>query len=73
LYQKFLKDAEKTKRSYESYFNDKYNEATTSRKISEEAEIPNLTIIDYMDMENTIVEYNLNDVFGTLPRLPLSP
>jgi hypothetical protein len=73
LYQKSLKDVGKAKRSYETYFNNKSNEATTLGKIPEEVEIPNLTVTDYMDMENTIVEYNLNDVLGTLPRHPLSP
>jgi DNA polymerase I-like protein with 3'-5' exonuclease and polymerase domains len=73
LFQKSIKDAEKAKRSYEAHFNDKFNEAITLRKILEEVEMPNLTVADYMDMENTIVEYNLNDVFGTLTRLPLSP
>jgi hypothetical protein len=73
LYQKFLKNVRKVKRSYETYFNDKSNEVTTSGKIPEEVDMPNLTVADYMDMENTIIEYNLNDVFGTLPRLPLSP
>jgi hypothetical protein len=73
LYQKFLKNVGKVKRSYETYFNDKSNEVTTSGKIPEEVDMPNLTVADYMDMENTIIEYNLNDVFGTLPRLPLSP
>jgi hypothetical protein len=63
----------KAKVSYEAYFNDKSNEAITSGKIPEEVEIPNLMVIDYIDMENTIVEYNSNDVFGTLARLPLSP
>jgi hypothetical protein len=73
LYQKFLKNIGKVKRSYETYFNDKSNEVITSGKIPEEVDMPNLTVADYMDMENTIIEYNLNDVFGTLPRLPLSP
>jgi hypothetical protein len=73
LYQKSLKDVGKAKRSYETYFNNKSNEATTLGKIFEEVEIPNLMVTDYMDMENTIVEYNSNDVLGTLPRLPLSP
>jgi hypothetical protein len=73
LYQKFLKNVGKVKRSYETYFNDKSNEVTTSGKIPEEVDMPNLTVADYMDMENTIIEYNLNDVFGTLPRLPLYP
>jgi hypothetical protein len=36
LYQKFLKDAEKAKGSYEAHFNAECNEATTSRKITEE-------------------------------------
>jgi hypothetical protein len=74
LYQKkSLNDAEKSKRSYEAYFNDKSNETTTSEKIPDEVEIPNLMIIDYMGMENIIIEYNSNDVFGILTRLPLSP
>jgi hypothetical protein len=29
-------------------------------------------VTDYIDMENMIIEYNSNDVFGTLTRLPLS-
>jgi hypothetical protein len=70
---KSLNDAEKSKRSYEAYFNDKSNETTTSEKIPGEVEIPNLMIIDYMGMENIIIEYNSNDVFGILTRLPLSP
>jgi hypothetical protein len=41
--------------------------------IPEEVEMPNLMVVDYMDMENMIIEYNSNDVFGTLTRLPLSP
>jgi hypothetical protein len=50
-----LKDVEKAKRSYEAYFNDKSNEATTLGKIPEEVEMPNLTVADYIDMENTVV------------------
>jgi hypothetical protein len=42
-------------------------------KISEEIEMSNLTVTYYIDMENKIIEYNSNDVFGTLTRLPLSP
>jgi hypothetical protein len=42
-------------------------------KIPGEVKMPNLTIADYMDMENTTIEYYLNDVFGTLTKLPLSP
>jgi hypothetical protein len=33
----------------------------------------NLTAVGYIYMENTIIEYYSNDVFGTLSRLPLSP
>jgi hypothetical protein len=40
--------------------------------IPEEVEMPNLTVAGHMDMENTIIEYNLNDVFEILTRLPLS-
>jgi hypothetical protein len=67
-----LKDVEKAKRSYEAYFNDKSNEATTLGKIPEEVEMPNLTIAYYIDMENLIIEYYSNDVFGILIRLHLS-
>jgi hypothetical protein len=42
------------------------------KKIPEEVEMPNLTVADYIDMENTIIEYYSNDVFGTLIRLHLS-
>jgi hypothetical protein len=73
LYQKSLKDVRKAKGLYEAHFNDESNEATTSRKIHDEVEIPNLTIVEYIDMEDTLIEYYLNDVFGTLTRLPLSP
>jgi hypothetical protein len=33
--------------------------------------MPNLTVANYMNMENTIIEYNLDDAFETLSRLPL--
>jgi hypothetical protein len=72
MYQKSLNNARKDKGSYKTHFNDKSNEATTSRKISEKVEMPNLTITNYMDMENMIIEYYLNDVFRILTRLPLS-
>jgi hypothetical protein len=72
LYQKFLTDTGKAKRSYETYFNDKSNEATTSEKITDEVEMSNLMIAYYIDMENMIIKYNSNDVFRTLTRLPLS-
>jgi hypothetical protein len=70
---KFLKGVGKAKRLYEAYFNNKSNETITLGKISEEVEIPNMAFTNYIDMENMIIEYNLNDVFGTLPRLPLYP
>jgi hypothetical protein len=40
--------------------------------IHEKVDMPNLTVADYIDMENTIIEYNSNDVFETLTRLHLS-
>jgi hypothetical protein len=73
LYKKSLKDIEKAKGSYEVHFNVESIEATTSGKIPVEVDMPNLTVVDYIDMENTIIEYNLNDAFGTLTRIPLSP
>jgi hypothetical protein len=33
--------------------------------------MPNLTVSDYIDMENTVIEYYSNDVFGTLTRFHL--
>jgi hypothetical protein len=41
-------------------------EATTSGTISSNPKMPMLTDTDAMDKENTIVEYNPNDVFGNL-------
>jgi hypothetical protein len=41
-------------------------ETTTSGIISSNHEMPKLMNTDDMDMENTIVEYNPNDVFGDL-------
>jgi hypothetical protein len=58
LYQKSLEDTRKVKGSYEAQFNDKSHEATTLGKILEEVEMPNLTIVDNMDMKNKIIEYN---------------
>jgi hypothetical protein len=72
LYQKSLKDVRKAKGSYETHLTDKSNEATTSGKIPEEVEMSNLMVAYYMSMENIVVEHNLDDVFGTLSRLPLS-
>jgi hypothetical protein len=66
LYQKSLKESNNNKISYEAHFNDVTKEATTSRTIPSNPEIPKLTDNDHMDMENTIVKYNSNDVFGDL-------
>jgi hypothetical protein len=64
LYQKSLKDAGKAKGSYETHFNATSDEATTSDKRPDEAAKPSLIVKDYIDGENMIIEYNLNDVFG---------
>jgi hypothetical protein len=66
LYQKSLKKFKNSKRSYESHFNDMTKEATISGTIPSNPEMPKLTDNDDMDMENTIIEYNPNDVFGDL-------
>jgi hypothetical protein len=58
LYQKSLKEAEKAKGSYEAHFNATSNEATTSGKRPGEGLKPSLTVDDYIDGENMIVEYN---------------
>jgi hypothetical protein len=64
LYQRSIKEYNNNKRSYETHFNDVTEEATTSRTIPSNPKISKLTDNDDMDMENTIVEYNSNDVFG---------
>jgi hypothetical protein len=64
LYQKSLKEAGKAKGSYEAHFNAASDKATTSGKRPDEAAKPSLTIDDYIDNENMIIEYNSNDVFG---------
>jgi hypothetical protein len=64
LYQKSHKEIGKAKGSYETHFNATSDEATTSGKCSDEAAKPSLTVEDYIDGENMIVEYNLNGVFG---------
>jgi hypothetical protein len=66
LYQRSLKESNNIKRSYEAHFNDETKEATTSETIPSNPEIPNMKENDDMDMENTIVEYNYNNVFGDL-------
>jgi hypothetical protein len=63
LYQKSLKEANKGKRSYQAHFNDVSKEASTLGTKAENPKIPMMTDKMDMYMENTIVEYNSNDVF----------
>jgi hypothetical protein len=65
LYQKSLKKANGVKRSYEAHFNDVSKEATTSGT-KEDPKIPRMMYKEDMDLENTIVKYNSNGVFGDL-------
>jgi hypothetical protein len=64
LYQKSLKEAGKAKGPYEAHFNATSDEALTLGKCPDEAAKPSLSIDDYIDGGNMIVEYNLNDMFG---------
>jgi hypothetical protein len=66
LYQKSLKESKNNKRSYEPHFNDVIKEATTSGTKPSNPEPSKLTDNDDMDMKNTIMKYNSNDVFGDL-------
>jgi hypothetical protein len=66
LYQRSLKESNNAKRLYEAHFNDETKEAITLGTIPSNSEMLKLTDNDDMDMENTIVEYNSNDVFGDL-------
>jgi hypothetical protein len=66
LYQKSLKESNNNKRSYEAYFNNMTKEASTSGTIPSNPKMPKLIDTDDMDMENTIVEYHSNDVYGDL-------
>jgi hypothetical protein len=66
LYQKSIKESNNNKRSYETHFNDMTKEASTSGTIPSNREMPKMTDTDDMDMENMIVEYHSNDVFGDL-------
>jgi hypothetical protein len=56
LYQKSLKEAKKSKGSFEGHFNAASDEATTSGKNPDEAKVPSLMVKDYIDGENMIVE-----------------
>jgi hypothetical protein len=51
---------------YEAHFNDETKDTTTSKIVPLNPEMPKLMDNEDMDMENTIVEYNSNDVFGDL-------
>jgi hypothetical protein len=66
LYQRSLKESNNIKRSYEAHFNDETKEATTSRAIPSNLELPKMMKNDNMDMENMILKYNSNDVFRDL-------
>jgi hypothetical protein len=65
LYQRSIKKFN-TKRSYEFYFNNETKDAITSGTIPSNLKMSKLANNDDMDMVNTIVEYNSNDVFGDL-------
>jgi hypothetical protein len=66
LYQKSLKKSNNNKRLYEAHFNDMTKEASTSEIIPSNLKMPKETDTDDMDMEDTIMEYNSNDVYGDL-------
>jgi hypothetical protein len=66
LYQRSLKESNNAKRLYESHFNDETKEATTLGIIPSDPEMPKMTDNGDMDMENMIMKYNSNDVFGDL-------
>jgi hypothetical protein len=66
LYQKSPKKSNNNKRSYETHFNDMTKEASTSGTIPSNLEMIKLIDTDDMDMENMIVKYNSNDVYGDL-------
>jgi hypothetical protein len=61
-----MKESNNNKRSYETHFNNMTKDATTSVTISSNLKMPKLANNDDMYMENTILEYNSNDVFGDL-------
>jgi hypothetical protein len=74
LYQKFLGKDKKVQDSgsgYEAHFSIPTNstfEAGCSSKDPQNlsTDEPTLTVDDYMDSDNTMVEYNLNDIFDDL-------
>jgi hypothetical protein len=66
LYQKSLKEANGAKILYETHFNDVSKETTASGTKEEDPKIPRTINKEDIDMENTIVKYNSNDVFRDL-------
>jgi hypothetical protein len=66
LYQKSLKEVNEAKRLYKTHFNDVSKVATTLETKVEDPKIPRMMNKEDMDLENTIVKYNSNDVFGYL-------
>jgi hypothetical protein len=66
LYQRSLKESNNNKRSYETHFKDVTKEATTLGTIHSNLEMPKMTDNDDMDIENMIMKYNSNNVFGDL-------
>jgi hypothetical protein len=66
LYQNSLKESNNNKRSYEAHFNDTTKEASASGTIPSNPKMSKVTDTDNMGMENTIVEYHSNDLFGDL-------
>jgi hypothetical protein len=66
LNQRPLKKSNNAKRSYEAHMNDETKEVTTSKTIPSNPEMLKMMDNDDMDMENMIVEYNSNNVFGDL-------
>jgi hypothetical protein len=66
LYQKSSKESNNNKSSYEAHFNNTTKETSTSETIPSNPEMPKVTNTDDMDMENTIMEYHSNNVFGDL-------
>jgi hypothetical protein len=65
-YQKSKKESSNNKRLYEVHFNNVTKEDTTSGIIPLNPKMPKLMDNDGIYMENMIMEYNSNDVFGDL-------
>jgi hypothetical protein len=69
---KSLKESNNNKRSYETHFNNMTKEASTSGTLPSNPKMTKLMDNDNMDIENTIVEYHSNDVYGDLKYAHLS-